>query len=143
MSAMMFTITPPLSFIHALNATNQEHKLSESSSCSSIRNCQHVNLLFSLKNKAYNLHIHSQQKPKAKPLSRFIYVEPSLQHKNVPLRLVSITAFQPFALIMFAGLENCPPPLFTKKSILPWSFRVEAIRFFTCQKCELNNISSL
>lgn len=48
-----------------------------------------------------------------------ICAEPSLQHKNVPLRLVSITAFQPFALILFTGLENCPPPLFTKKSILP------------------------
>lgn len=72
-------------------------------------------------------------------ISRRIFSNlPSLQQRNVPLRLVSITAFQPLAVILATGLVNCPPPLFTKKSIFPWSFRTEAIMFLTCQQGHSN-----
>ncbi len=44
---------------------------------------------------------------------------PSLQQRNVPLRLVLMIAFHPFNEISSAGAMNCPPALFTKKSREP------------------------
>lgn len=57
---------------------------------------------------------------------------PAWQQWNVPVRLVSITAFQPFEDMFSAGLENWPPPLFTRKSILPYCFSTDDTRSFTC-----------
>lgn len=44
---------------------------------------------------------------------------PSLQHRNVPFKLVSMTAFQPLEDMLETGHINWPPPLFTRKSIFP------------------------
>ena len=44
---------------------------------------------------------------------------PSLQHRNVPFKLVSMTAFQPLEDMLETGDMNWPPPLFTRKSIFP------------------------
>ena len=57
---------------------------------------------------------------------------PSLQQWKVPVRLVSITAFQPLDVMCSAGLVNWPPPLFTRKSILPCRFSTDDTRVFTC-----------
>ena len=43
-----------------------------------------------------------------------VFCLPSLQQWKVPVRLVSITAFQPLEETCSAGLLNWPPPLFTR-----------------------------
>jgi hypothetical protein len=57
---------------------------------------------------------------------------------NVPVRLVSITAFQPFSEKSLAGEKNWPPPLFTRKSNLPNFSRVALNRFLTCEKSHIS-----
>ena len=47
--------------------------------------------------------------------------------RNVPVRLVSTTAFQALRCILFAMRGNCPPPLFTRKSMCPRLSIVDAI----------------
>lgn len=57
--------------------------------------------------------------------------QPSLQSRNVPVKLVSITACQPFNEISAAGEINCPPPLLTKKSNLPCLANVWDTKFLS------------
>lgn len=52
---------------------------------------------------------------------------------------MSITAFQPLEDTFSAGLLNWPPPLFTRKSILPNCFSTDDIRPFTCHTGSWNN----
>ena len=59
---------------------------------------------------------------------------PSLVTSHDPVRLVSITAFHPFSDNSSPMLQNCPPPLFTRKSILPNSSRA---CFTICMTCKL------
>lgn len=67
------------------------------------------------------------------PLVFIVCIIPAWQHWKVPVRFVSITAFQPLEEMCSAGLLNCPPPLFTKKSILPYCFNTDDTRSFTLQ----------
>lgn len=65
---------------------------------------------------------------------------PSLHIKNVPVKLVSMTAFHPFNEISAAGDKNCPPPLLTTKSNFPYVAIVVDIRFL-CKKKDLPMMS--
>ena len=59
----------------------------------------------------------------------YITFVPSLDIKNVPVKLVSITAFHPLRLMSLAMDGNWPPPLLTKKSIFLCSWSIEVIAF--------------
>lgn len=114
-SAIMLTITPPCCFIHAVYTVWHEQWHSHSKSLNTL-NTEPELTVCSL---------------------------PSLQQWKVPVRLVSITAFQPLEDISSAGLLNWPPPLFTRKSILPNCLSTDDTRAFTCQTGSRNNIVKL
>ncbi len=67
---------------------------------------------------------------------------PSLQQRNVPLRLVLMIAFHPFNEISSAGAMNCPPALFTKKSREPNREIAVDMRLSTwkCKHIQFNSI---
>src|SRR5579859_398138 len=62
----------------------------------------------------------------APPFSRRPCVKAACDIKNVPVRLVSTTACQPFGVIVSAGLIYCPPALFTRPEIRPWRSKIVA-----------------
>ena len=127
MSAMMLIMTPPFSFIHwlytALATTwlmmtmmmmmmHGDHNEEEEDEVSKASNVAAV-------------HKDDEQE------DGWVSHLPSLQHKKVPVKFVSITAFQPFRLIFSARLGNCPPALFTIKSIWPNVSRAVLTRLLT------------
>lgn len=72
-----------------------------------------------------------------------VCILPAWQQWKVPVRLVSITAFQPLEVMCSAGLLNWPPPLFTRKSILPHWFSTDDTRAFTCHTGNQNKINTV
>lgn len=75
---------------------------------------------------------HMEHLNKCSELVLPVWGLPAWQQWNVPVRLVSITAFHPLEDMFSAGLLNWPPPLFTRKSILPCCFSTDDMRAFTC-----------